>query len=77
MPRGRPKKEIPVSNEIPKIIESTVDESTITSEFGVEKRTKLKLLIEHRTPTLFDRQPTLTGNVNAFIDEIIKILNSN
>lgn len=40
-----------------------------------EKDTRAELInfIKAKAPTLFDRDPVLTGNVGAFADEIIKL----
>lgn len=38
------------------------------------KREELIALLKAKTPTLFDRDPTLTGNVEALAEEIISLL---
>jgi len=40
----------------------------------VDKKGELLAYLKVKTPTLFDRDPTLTGNLEAFADEIIKII---
>jgi len=40
----------------------------------VNKSEELKTFLKAKTPTLFDRDPVLTGNLDLFVEEILKIV---
>ena len=43
-------------------------------EVKINKTEELKTFLKTKTPTLFDRHPVLTGNLDKFVNEILEIV---
>lgn len=46
----------------------------ITSEARVDKKTELIKMLEKKLPTMFDRDPVITGNLNKLAEEILELV---
>lgn len=49
-------------------------EVTVSEPKVVNKNSTLKAFLASKMPAMFDRTPDITGNLDAFVEEIIKIL---